>query len=77
MGVREHDDVRVHAGWRSVGMIGELARRLHDADIRWSEKYLVRTPVHPGFWVRRRLSAAIAGAKPNARTACCSTSAVA
>lgn len=42
-------------------MIGTLVRRVHAADIRWSERYLVSTPLHPGFWVRRRLSAAIAG----------------
>ena len=40
-------------------MIGEWLRKFHAADIRWSERYLVRTPLHPGFWVRRRLSAAM------------------
>jgi len=58
--VREHDDVRLHTGERSAGVIGELARKLHDADIRWTDRNLIRTPFHPGFWVRRRLSAAIA-----------------
>lgn len=48
-------------------MIGDWIRRIHAADIRWSERYLVRTPFHPGFWVRRRLSAAIASAAGQAR----------
>jgi SAM-dependent methyltransferase len=40
-------------------VIGAWLRRLHDADIRWSERYLVATPLHAGFWVRRRLQSAI------------------
>jgi len=40
-------------------MLSEVVRRLHEADVRWSERYLVRTPFHPGFWVRRRLERAI------------------
>lgn len=47
-------------------MIGAFIRRLHAADIRWSERVLVATPLHPGFWVRRRLSAAIGGASGKA-----------
>ena len=38
----------------------ELARRFQQADIRWTDRHLIGTPFHPGFWVRRRLTAAIA-----------------
>ena len=48
-------------------MIGTWLRRLHQADIRWSERYVLPTPLHPGFWVRRRLSAAVALASTRAR----------
>jgi SAM-dependent methyltransferase len=67
MGVREHDDVRLHAGaaW-GPRMIDSWLRRLHDADIRWSEQYLIATPLHAGFWVRRRLQAAIRSARARA-----------
>jgi SAM-dependent methyltransferase len=64
--VREHDDVRLHAGKAGGGVIGDLLRRFQAADIRWSERHLLCTPFHPGFWVRRRLSAAIANERGRA-----------
>jgi SAM-dependent methyltransferase len=47
-------------------VIGELARRFHAADVRWCERYILPTPLHPGFWVRRRLRAAVAEARARA-----------
>lgn len=44
-------------------MIRSLAgrlRRIHDLDRRWTDELLGRTPFHSGFWVRRRLDAAVA-----------------
>jgi len=32
----------------------------HATDIRWTDEYLVRTPFHSGYWVRKRLDEAIA-----------------
>jgi SAM-dependent methyltransferase len=55
VGARQHDDVRLHAS-----LMLELARQFQQADIRWTDRHLIGTPLHPGFWVRRRLNAAIA-----------------
>jgi SAM-dependent methyltransferase len=46
---------------------GGFLRRFHAADILWCERYILPTPFHAGFWVRRRLRAAIAEAVPRAR----------
>ena len=36
-----------------------LLRRFHAADILWCERFILPTPLHAGFWVRRRLRAAM------------------
>jgi SAM-dependent methyltransferase len=38
---------------------GAFVRRFQQADILWMERWLVATPFHPGFWVRRRLRGAL------------------
>lgn len=38
----------------------ELARRFQTRDLELADKYLLRTPFHPGFWAQRRLDTAIA-----------------
>ena len=42
-----------------IGTLANQVRRFQQADILWMERWLVPTPFHPGFWVRRRLRAAI------------------
>jgi SAM-dependent methyltransferase len=48
-------------------MTGGLLRRFHAADILWCERYVLPTPFHAGFWVRRRLRQALLEARVNAR----------
>jgi SAM-dependent methyltransferase len=38
----------------------ELARKFQTKDIELTDKYLLRTPFHPGYWAQRRLDRAIA-----------------
>lgn len=49
---------------REIALAG---RRVHAADLRWSDEYLSNTPFHPGFWIRRRLKAAVRSAAAHAR----------
>ena len=37
----------------------ELAKKFQTKDIELADKYLIKTPFHPMFWVNRRLDAAI------------------
>ncbi|MGE0043489.1 MAG: class I SAM-dependent methyltransferase [Vicinamibacterales bacterium] len=39
--------------------VTDFVRRFQQADIRWMERWIIQTPLHPGFWVRRRLRAAM------------------
>jgi SAM-dependent methyltransferase len=47
-------------------VIGALLRRIHAADILWCERFILPTPLHAGFWVRRRLRAALTEASASA-----------
>jgi 4-amino-4-deoxy-L-arabinose transferase-like glycosyltransferase len=40
----------------------ELALELHAADTRFTDRFLSGTPLHPAFWVYRRIRGAVAGA---------------
>ena len=40
--------------------IVDLAKRTQDKDLRLMERYLLRTPFYPAFWVHRRIDRAIA-----------------
>ncbi len=41
---------------------GERARAFHAADVRVTDRLLSRTPLHPAFWVYRRIRGAVAAA---------------
>lgn len=47
-------------------MSGGWLRRFHAADILWCERHVLPTPFHAGFWVRRRLRAALMEARGRA-----------
>lgn len=38
----------------------KFVRTIQTRDVRWTDKWLSRTILHPGYWVRRRLHRAIA-----------------
>jgi len=40
-------------------VIVQTLRNIQRRDIAFTDKYLVKTPFHPGFWVKNRLDAAI------------------
>ncbi len=41
-------------------MTDSIFRGFHKKDIRWTDEYLSHTPLHSGFWVRRRVDFAMA-----------------
>jgi SAM-dependent methyltransferase len=47
--------------------IVQILRNIQQRDIAITDKYLVQTPFHPGFWVKKRLDAAIIDSAPAAR----------
>jgi SAM-dependent methyltransferase len=42
--------------------VRDLALRFHAADVRLTDRLLARTPLHPAFWVYRRIRQAVATA---------------